>query len=270
MFLDQYGYPLNVEYHMGTLRIYTTPEIEEINDHQVCQGDSITIHPNISGGSGENTYEWTGPAGFHSDESTLKITNLQTSQSGQYNLIVYDTLDCDDQQSFHLEVIPSPEISFAGQDTLYVEPGYKLHAGTGYLSYRWNTGAQTESITIDSTGQYTVEVISYDGCIATETIYIEWSDLNIYVPNAFTPNSDGLNDIFMPRTRYESIRNYRMYIFSRWGEQVFESSNILTGWDGTYKGKPAMGGVYVYKIDYSVAGQQTKSKTITGAVVLIR
>jgi gliding motility-associated-like protein len=62
-----------------------------------------------------------------------------------------------------------------------------------------------------------------------------------------------------------------MYIFNRWGQIIFESSDMQHGWDGTYKGKPVAGGIYVYRIDYSVSGSQSqKSETLTGNVVLVR
>ena len=271
IFLDRYGQQLNVQYHTGTLRIYTNPEILMIAGQEICEGDTIIIHPNIVGGSGEKTFTWTGPGGFQLHNSILYLTNIQTNQAGTYTLEVYDTLDCEDQASFQLIVNLNPEIAFSGYDTLYVEPGYELHAGEGHQSYLWNTGAQTEYIVIDSTGEYYVQVISYKACIATETVQIRWSGTSFYLPNAFTPNGDGLNDVFAPVVRYDYIKNYYMSIFNRWGELIFESNNIYQGWDGTCKGKPAMAGVYVYRINYTTSGQQPqKSETVTGMVILIK
>jgi gliding motility-associated-like protein len=270
-FLDQYGQQLNVEYHTGNLRIYTRPEIEMVTEQEICVGETISIHPLVEGGSGAKTYIWSGPGGFQSSDSILSLSNIQADQQGLYTLQVYDTLQCDDASSFQLFVHPLPEIAFAPYDTLYVEPGYELHAGNGYRDYLWNNGEQTESIIVDSCGEYGVQVTSYDDCVATETIQIRWSAISIYLPNAFTPDGDGLNDVFVPVVRYDFVATYHMYIFNRWGQMIFESSDMQQGWDGTYKGKQAMGGVYVYRIDYSVSGSQSqKSKTLTGNVVLVR
>ncbi len=68
----------------------------------------------------------------------------------------------------------------------------------------------------------------------------------IYIPNAFTPNGDGINDYFA--VSGESIQTFSMQIFNRWGELIFESKDASSGWDGLYKGKPAPQGTYVYKV----------------------
>jgi gliding motility-associated-like protein len=163
---------------------------------------------------------------------------------------------------------PAPAIVFAGQDTLFVEPGYELHAGSGYQFYLWNTGDQTESIIIDSIGEYNVQVTSNNGCFSTETVHLRWSGIPFYMPNAFTLDGDGLNDCFQPVVKYYLINQFHISIFNRWGELVFETNDIFQGWDGTYEGKPAMGSVYVYRIDYS--SQPGITETVSGSLVLVR
>jgi len=267
IFLDQFQQQINVEYTMGNIRIYTSPVIEMIMDQELCEGDSLIIYPTVTGGSGERDYTWSG-GGIQSNDSILYLPYVQTNQAGQYTLTVWDTLDCEEQSSFNLTVNPAPDIAFAGQDTLFVEPGYELHAGSGYQYYQWNTGEQTESITIDSTGLYSVHVTSYSGCESKELVYIQWSGIPFHMPNAFTPDGDGLNDTFKPIVKYDLIRQFHMSIFNRWGELVFETNDIYQGWDGAYEGKRALGGVYVYKIDFAI--QQENTKTISGSVVLVR
>lgn len=74
------------------------------------------------------------------------------------------------------------------------------------------------------------------------TISISESELNM--PNAFSPNGDGINDIYKPKSGYKSIVKFDAYIFNRWGVKLFEWHDPSTGWDGTYKGKPVKDGVY--------------------------
>ncbi len=88
--------------------------------------------------------------------------------------------------------------------------------------------------------------------------------LSVFIPDAFTPNGDGLNDSF--GVKGEGIQNFTLSIFNRWGEEVFESTNPKQQWDGMYKGKPAEGGTYVYR--FLAAGKGSKIKT--GSVALIR
>lgn len=270
-FLNMYGQVLDVDYYTGTLRIYTRPEIDMLDMQEVCEGDGIYIHPVIEGGSGDKTYYWTGPNGFQSNDSILSFSDIVMQQHGLYTLSVQDTLECDDISEFNLIVNPIPEIDFAPYDTLYVKPGYELHAGSGYMDYLWNTGDQGEYIIIDSTGEYSVDVTSYSGCYNNESVYVAWSSIPIFVPNAFTPDGDGLNDIFLPVVRYDFVSSYHLYIFNRWGQMIFESSELQTGWDGTYKGKKVPGGVYVYRIDYTSYGaRDSQPEVLTGEVVVLR
>ncbi len=92
----------------------------------------------------------------------------------------------------------------------------------------------------------------------------------IYVPNAFSPNGDGTNDVFMPYASNPSgLRMAEFTIFNRWGEKIFESSQLGAGWDGTYKGVIQNPGVYVWQLTYGYLGD-TRASTRKGSVTLIR
>ena len=67
---------------------------------------------------------------------------------------------------------------------------------------------------------------------------------SLLMPNAFSPNGDGINDIYKPKSGYQNITEFRAYIFNRWGQKLFEWTDPATGWDGTYKGSPVKDGVY--------------------------
>ena len=88
--------------------------------------------------------------------------------------------------------------------------------------------------------------------------------LSIYIPNAFTPNGDGMNDVF--GVKGEGIRNFHLYVYDRWGEVVFETTNPKQQWDGNYAGNPVEQGVYVYQVFASGLGKNSK----TGSVTLVR
>ena len=92
-------------------------------------------------------------------------------------------------------------------------------------------------------------------------------DSYIYIPNAFTPNDDGLNDLFEPKVLY--IKEYHLLIFNRWGEEIFESFDSKYLWDGKTKNNEGiMEGVYVYKFFYR--DSQNKLKQIIGKIVLLK
>lgn len=87
---------------------------------------------------------------------------------------------------------------------------------------------------------------------------------SIFVPNAFTPNNDGINDTF--GVKGEGIRNFRMLIFNRWGEVIYESANPSQHWDGKYRGNTVENGTYVYEIYALGLGKKPK----TGSVTVVR
>ena len=87
--------------------------------------------------------------------------------------------------------------------------------------------------------------------------------LHIYIPSAFTPNGDGVNDTF--GVKGEGIRNYHFYIYDRWGVVIFESTNPKLQWDGKLKGEPAEQGTYVYQLFAMGIGGKGK----TGSVSLL-
>jgi gliding motility-associated-like protein len=88
------------------------------------------------------------------------------------------------------------------------------------------------------------------------------------VPTGFTPNGDGLNDVFRPLGSAEYFNNYDMSVFNRWGQEVFRSTTPGVGWDGNYKGQPAITGVYAYVISYTnTFGER---KIVKGNVTLTR
>jgi gliding motility-associated-like protein len=88
--------------------------------------------------------------------------------------------------------------------------------------------------------------------------------LRMYIPSAFTPNGDGLNDQF--GVKGEGVTDFRIRVYDRWGEVIFESDNAQLQWDGSYKGQPVQEGTYVYQ----VSAKGLDRRNATGSVTLIR
>jgi gliding motility-associated-like protein len=120
---------------------------------------------------------------------------------------------------------------------------------------------------------YTVSVVDEYGCTASDSMRISTINISpLFVPNVFTPNGDGNNDYFQiygPGANNNYMPFFSIKIFDRIGELVYESSDPTFRWDGTYKGKLLLPGVYVYEITYfldgTVAGQFCK-----GSITLLR
>jgi gliding motility-associated-like protein len=124
------------------------------------------------------------------------------------------------------------------------------------------------------TTTYLVEVTNEGGCRTTDnlTVFVICTGSNVFIPNTFSPNNDGANDIFFPRgTGLFSIKTAR--VFNRWGEVVYEKSNFLandasSGWDGMHKGVKQSPDVYVYVIE--VLCDNNTVLALKGNVALIR
>ena len=114
---------------------------------------------------------------------------------------------------------------------------------------------------------FTLTVTYNNGCIATSTIRINANGAPpIYVPNAFTPNGDGVNDVWF--VYGTGIKDFRATVFNRWGEKVFESDDQFQGWDGTYRGQLQPPNVYVYVVEVVYLSDEKATKK--GSVTLIR
>lgn len=149
--------------------------------------------------------------------------------------------------SITLNSIPAPIVNLGPDGSICFEAPRTLDARNDGSTYLWNTGDTTQTITVDAGGTYSVEVTSPNGCVGRDEIVLRDScPPDIWFPNAFTPNNDEYNQFFMPYVR--GIAYIRMRIFDRWGEELFETEELNKGWDGTFRGKPCMPGVYMYMV----------------------
>jgi len=261
---------VNADYHVGSLRIYTRPEIFIPNNRRVCEGEFLLMVPFVEGGTGDVSHFWEGPNGFESTGSFVEFEQITKPDAGNYVITVTDTIDCVESAEVIVTVYDNPQINFPPQDTIFANPGFILEAGSGYERYLWNTAETSESISINQEGEYWVEVISAQQCQSADTVTILWGGEPFYLPNAFTPDGNGLNDEFKPVEKYDFVKNYQFSIFNRWGQLIFETSDFAHGWDGTYQGKPVPGGTYVYRIVFTAYPNFSKRQVVTGGVVVVR
>jgi len=132
-----------------------------------------------------------------------------------------------------------------------------------------NNNGENPSHTYQDTGtdRASMIVMNNHGCTdtATNCLVID-PEFNLYIPSAFSPNGNGVNDIFIPKGNY--IKNFEMYIFDRWGMKLFYSNNILNGWDGRLNGVMSQEDTYVYKI--KVTDSKNIQHSYIGSITLVR
>ena len=145
------------------------------------------------------------------------------------------------------------------------------------MTYSWspsgdvsNSAIAAPTAVVNSTTTFVV-VVSDGICTASDSVTVRIFEFacdepDIFVPNAFTPNGDGNNDVLFVRGRY--ITSLEFKVFDRWGEKVFETTDQAMGWDAMYKGKPVDPAVFVYWLKVACEGGQTYFKK--GNVTVIR
>lgn len=134
--------------------------------------------------------------------------------------------------------------------------------------YKWNTGDTTQTLKVVHPGLYSLTASLFD-CTTTESVKID-KDCYTDIPNAFTPNGDGVNDYFFPRQYLSAgIAGFTLSVYNRWGQKVFETTKATgRGWDGNFNNKPQPEGVYIYQI-YLVY-HNGKTEQYSGNITLIR
>jgi len=218
-------------------------------DQQLCAGDSLLLAVD----AGTALAVWND--GSTEGSLLATTTGIYTVLLAQDGCLSADTVSLvfnpvQDQ----LSVAPDGEICF-GQTIL-------LDASTPGATYAWNNGSSMPNLVVDQPGTYSVTIIG--PCIhAVDTIRIMEGSCApmVHIPNAFTPNNDGHNDLFLA-VASEPVDQWTLKVFDQWGLEVFSSNNAGDGWDGTCGGREAPMGVYVWDLHYR--------KAATGGVVQVR
>ena len=242
----------------------------------LCPDQPISFFDKTSSSFNEiNFWRWDFNDGDSSKLQNPTHNYQNTGQEFLVTLISGNKYGCRDTASKTL-TIPFVNV-FAGNDTVIVKnTPFQFH-GTGAQIYSWtpstymdNPMVYNPNAVFPDIGQFTyaLQGITENGCFGYDTIRITVADgpyLNI--PNAFSPNGDGNNDIFrILAAGFKKLNYYKIY--NRWGQQVYYSNNFRKGWDGTYKGKDCEVGTYFWII--SAMDIENKEKTIKGDVSLIR
>lgn len=192
-------------------------------------------------------------------------------ETGDYVVTVYDEYGCSDSDSVKVTIIPNPELFITKSAEDFCAAGQVVltaNSSVPEVTYQWNTGETSQNITIMTHGTYTV-IADNQGCTGTASIEIPICPCEVWVPNAFTPNEDGLNDIFLPQIS-NTLSSYELTIFDRWGKIIFRTDDYNQGWDGTIKGKLAPTNVFTYLIYYTCMSAPDKLMTKNGSITIIR
>ncbi len=242
----------------------------------LCNNDgAVNLTANKPGGI------WSGTG---ITDSILGVFNTITSGVGSFTVTYTVPGLCGNSDDLTIQVEANDEVAIAYDSTLYcvlTEEILPIQTGTVGGIYSINNSgsidANTGAIVVNNQleGNYTVTYATNSNCPADVDFELEIrSDICprvLYVPNVFTPNGDGVNDLFFAYT--EGLKTFKMIVCDRWGEKVFETTNVYEGWDGTYKGVLMPPGVFVYYIDATFIGDIKPLgyiESAKGSVTLLR
>jgi len=230
-----------------------SPVVELGPNQRFCEGDTITLEVE----EGYASYLWQ-------DGSTNNV--CQVTVGGTYWVSVTNQDGCEDSDT--VNIIDNTPYVFLGNDTtLIYGDSLILNAGSEGQEYTWQDGSSGQWFTVTEDGTYWVNV-SNDECSASDTINVEfYGDCEVFVPNVFTPNTDGYNDEFFA-SYDEQVSPFTMTVFNRWGQTIFETNDINRHWDGKYKGTLVPKGVYYWVVEYYCYGAPDK-QILKGSVTVI-
>ncbi len=236
-------------------------------DQVICAGDSLELRAAVSGGSGYYFITWSDSV--HTDP----VRWVAPLEDTEYTVTVEDRCGEELTESIGLDVEHVQVgivVTNKGQDDWYLQAATLPYAQT----WIWDMGDGNRYRNDEVYHSYydtddhwvTLSIITPNGCIGEDSVLLK-PPAQFHFPNAFTPDGDGINDLFFPVGA--EISQYEISIFDRWGEQVFTSVNMNMPWDGSVNGSDAaMTGVYVYK--YRVVGHYFEALEGYGHVTLIR
>lgn len=243
-----------------TVNVISPPTVNLGPDTTVCERTVVLLNAFNPGCS----YLWS------TGSSAASIEVLQT---GTYTVSVSNA-GCSAVDTININVLTNPPINL-GTDSVFcslTQDFITLIAGNSGISYQWNpTLETTSSILVKTPGLYSVTVQYANGCSKTESISIkEICQPRVYIPAAFSPNGDGINDFL--ELKASSITSFSFRIFNRFGMIVFDSTEMERKWDGTFRGKPAPSGIYPYVIFYTSLSESGKTEdgSLKGTILLIR
>ncbi|MBK9270090.1 MAG: gliding motility-associated C-terminal domain-containing protein [Saprospiraceae bacterium] len=228
-----------------------------------------------------------GPFEYFLNGKAIQPPNIPALNTGWYNLTIRDVNGCDLRRDFEIlngstigiQLLPSVKINEGDQYS--IKPVFSIPLDS--ISWiQWTPSEhlsctscpEPEIIGLKDEKRYTITFANHHGCTATASILIEIIKREVWVPNAFSPNGDGVNDGFYPVVTEDSYHLIRsMSIYDRWGALIFSKSNFPPnlpdeGWDGRFNGTPLMPGVYVYLIELEWKNGETQ--WLKGDIHLIR
>jgi gliding motility-associated-like protein len=258
-YLDFYVYDLD-DVHLLPTADFHFQYISSQNENP-CDRDSVLYVPFYSNAS----YQWYKDS-IAINGGTSNIYHLpHENANGNYNVLISTADTCFISETYFVtdnllqQLVIPPDTSICTGDSLVLAPEIEG------VNYYWN-GTNTSVVKVYDPGIYTIIASSGNGCSRRFTVNVHFQNCGVFIPNAFTPNGDGNNDLFRIPAGVK-IEMESLSIYDRWGNMVFSTNSRYGAWDGNYKGRESDAGTYIYVIK---GKKENKETEIKGIVTLIR
>lgn len=231
------------------------PFIDLGPDLELCPGDEAIIEANGTG------YEFLWSDGSTGTELTVTPPGLYWLQATNACGSVRDTIE--------VALSPVPVVNLGPDHTLCTPGTALLNVQQDGAVYLWSDGSDGPELLVASSGVYSVTV-SIGNCTTSDEVTITYEDcaFELELPNVFSPNGSGVNDLFEPISS-RGISSMRTTIFNRWGQVVYNTTNIGIRWDGrTGSGEPVPEGTYFYELEFTPKNGDPAVRT--GSLTLLR
>lgn len=262
----------NVEYVNSCGNVFDSVVVNVVDptsydspDMIICPGDTV----NVWAGGGV-AYQWlSNNNSIAVNDSTLEVFPSLTTD---YIVQVTNGYGCVENEVINITVYPIPYVSAGPDFDISFGQSVTLMGQTDVANFIWSPNDSIDCLNClqplvypSESMYYVLTVTDTNGCVNRDTTYVTL-DGAIYVPNTFTPNGDGINDLFVVKGK--DIKTFEFWIFDRWGELIFHTNNMNTYWDGTFGGKPVQIDAYIWKMEYE--DYQNHYGNLIGHVNVIR
>lgn len=217
----------------------------DFRDTAICKGSTLILDADF----GTGIYNWIADPPQRDDQNQTKQSTYYVYEPGKYS-VVAQVGQCIYTDSLQVTFNDSLDLDIGRDTILCAGENFILHVKTNANSFIWQDGSTAKTYVVGDSGVY--QVIAQNGCgFDTATVHIarKTCTCELTLPNAFTPNFDGVNDIFRPLHPC-NMSEYTLQIFDRYGKPVFISRDFSKGWNGTYNGIPADDGTYIWMASY--------------------
>ncbi len=253
----------------ATVRVNVVPGdfLTLSSDTAICPGDTAQLQ--VSGGT---EYRWYPP--YFISDTAAADPYVYPPQPATYTVFATNTLNCRDTQHARVGIHPAAVLSLPDSARIYPGESYRLHPGGNCFYYEWTPPAGLDdprspapTAMPDVTTRYYVTATTEWGCPATDSADIYVNDETLLdLPNAFSPGSASGSEFRIIKRGQATLHYFR--IFNRWGQEIFSTTDINSGWDGRYNGKPVSAGVYIYTVEAVTSTGRVFRKN--GNVTLLR